>query len=162
MNILPTNERRIIRALEVIELTGEAPTTTIGDLPVVVPSIRIGLRCSREILDDRIEQRVAVMWEQGLVQEVQELEQKGLRDGLTASKALGYAQLLDYLSGDCSEADARIRTVTGTRRYVRRQESWFNRDKRIAWFDVANPGDVSEHQRLLAEVLTHINSANIV
>ena len=150
-NILPTNERRIIRALEVIELTGEAPTTTLVQLPEIVPNIRVGLRRVRDDLDRRIEQRVELMWQQGLIDEVRDLDAQGLRDGLTASKALGYAQVLDYLAGDIQEDEAKLRTVTSTRRYVRRQESWFNRDERITWFDAAS-------HTLTADVIAHINT----
>ena len=150
-NILPTNERRIIRALEVIELTGEAPTTTLAQLPEIVPNIRVGLRRDRDDLDRRIEQRVELMWQQGLIDEVRDLDAQGLRDGLTASKALGYAQVLDYLAGDIQEDEAKLRTVTSTRRYVRRQESWFNRDEWITWFDAAS-------HTLTADVIAHINT----
>lgn len=147
-NVLPTNVRRIVRALEVIELTGEAPTTTLQQLAEIVPSVRIGLRRERADLDERIETRVQVMWQQGLVDEVRALEQVGLREGLTASKALGYAQILDYLAGEITEAQAQERTISGTRRYVRRQESWFNRDSRINWIDVAS-GELFEGTRHL-------------
>jgi tRNA dimethylallyltransferase len=150
-NILPTNERRIIRALEVFEITGEAPTTKLEQLPEIVPSIRVGLRRDREDLDHRIEQRVELMWQQGLINEVRGLESQGLRDGLTASKALGYAQVLDYLSAEIQEDEAKLRTVTATRRYVRRQESWFNRDERITWFDATA-------NTLTADVIAHINT----
>jgi tRNA dimethylallyltransferase len=150
-NILPTNERRIIRALEVFEITGEAPTTKLEQLPEIVPSIRVGLRRDREDLDHRIEQRVELMWQQGLINEVRGLESQGLREGLTASKALGYAQVLDYLSAQIQEDEAKLRTVTATRRYVRRQESWFNRDERITWFDATA-------NTLTADVIAHINT----
>ena len=143
-NILPTNLRRIVRALEVVELTGQAPTTTLQQLPEVVSSIRIGLRRDREDLDQRIAKRVEVMWEQGLVDEVRDLEKVGLRDGLTASKALGYAQVLDFLAGEISEAEAKDRTVSSTRRYVRRQESWFNRDSRIHWLSADSASLVTQ------------------
>lgn len=136
-NVLPTNVRRIIRALEVIEITGEAPNTSLPELVEVVPSVRIGLRRERDELDVRIEQRVDLMWEQGLVAEVEGLERQGLREGLTASKALGYQQVLAALAGECSLEQARIDTITGTRRYVRRQESWFKRDKKIHWLNAA-------------------------
>ena len=134
-NILPTNVRRIVRALEVIELTGQAPTTTLQQLPEVIPSIRIGLRRDRADLDQRISNRVELMWNQGLVAEVESLEKVGLREGLTASKALGYAQVLDFMAGEITEAEAKERTISSTRRYVRRQESWFNRDSRIQWLE---------------------------
>jgi tRNA dimethylallyltransferase len=135
--VLPTNERRIIRALEVIELTGEAPNTSLPELTEIVPSIRIGLKRDRADLDERINQRVDLMWEQGLVAEVQQLEKLGLREGLTASKALGYQQVLAALEGTMTMDQAIEDTKTGTRRFARRQESWFNRDKKIQWFDTS-------------------------
>lgn len=136
-NILPGNTRRVIRALEVIELTGQAPVTTLEQLPEVIPSIRIGLKRDRTQLDQRITERVEVMWEEGLVDEVRELEKIGLRDGLTASKALGYAQVLDALSGLISFDEAKEKTIQATKRFARRQESWFNRDQKITWFDAS-------------------------
>ena len=136
-NILPGNTRRVIRALEVIELTGQAPVTTLEQLPEVIPSIRIGLKRDRAQLDARITKRVEVMWETGLVDEVRELEKVGLRDGLTASKALGYAQVLDALSGLISFDEAKEKTIQATKRFARRQESWFNRDQKITWFDAS-------------------------
>lgn len=137
-NVLPNNVRRIIRALEVIEITGEAPNTSLPQLAEVIPSVRIGLHRDRDDLDARIEQRVNAMWEQGLVAEVEELEQCGLREGLTASKALGYQQILAALAGDCSLDQAKSDTVTGTRRFARRQQSWFKRDKNINWLDATH------------------------
>jgi tRNA dimethylallyltransferase len=136
-NILPGNTRRVIRVLEVIELTGAAPVTTLEQLPEVIPSIRIGLKRDRAELDQRITKRVEVMWEEGLVEEVRELEKVGLRDGLTASKALGYAQVLDALSGIMSFDEAKEKTIQATKRFARRQESWFNRDQKIHWFDAS-------------------------
>jgi len=132
-NVAPNNLRRVLRALEVIEITGEAPVTTLKQLAEIVPSVRIGLRRDRAELDQRIEARVEIMWQQGLVDEVRSLEQAGLRDGVTASKALGYAQVLDFLSGEITETEAKELTKSSTRRYVRRQDSWFNRDTRINW-----------------------------
>lgn len=133
-NILPGNTRRVIRALEVFELTGSTPVTTLTELPEVVPSIRIGLRRPRPELDLRIEQRVEQMWKLGLVEEVAELEKVGIREGLTASKALGYAQVLAALSGEISLDEAKEKTIQATRRFARRQESWFARDQKINWF----------------------------
>lgn len=137
-NILPGNTRRVIRALEVIELTGQAPVTTLQALNEVVPSIRIGLKRDRSELDDRITRRVESMWEQGFVAEVEGLETKGIRQGLTASKALGYAQVLGALAGDLSLEEAKVQTIQATKRFARRQESWFARDKKIHWFDASS------------------------
>jgi tRNA dimethylallyltransferase len=136
-NVAPENTRRVIRALEVIELTGSAPITELKELPEVIPSIRIGLRRDRSELDARIEKRVEIMWEQGFVDEVVQLEKVGLRDGVTARKALGYAQILDYLAGELTLAQAKEQTIFATRRYARRQDSWFNRDSKIHWLDAS-------------------------
>ncbi len=152
-NVSPNNLRRVLRALEVIELTGIAPSTTLAQLDEILPSVRIGLRRDRAELDQRIEARVEIMWQQGLVDEVRALEQVGLRNGVTASKALGYAQVLDFLAGEITEAEAKERTVSSTRRYVRRQDSWFNRDARINWL----PAD---ELSLFAQVLATIESAS--
>ena len=130
--ILPTNGRRIVRALEVVALRGSFSAT----LPTFAPNpdVRlIGLKLSREQLDERIEQRVARMWQHGLVDEVLALERDGLREGRTASRALGYAQVLGFLAGECTEQEARDETVRATRRFARKQESWFGRDPRIEW-----------------------------
>ncbi|NBO35877.1 MAG: tRNA (adenosine(37)-N6)-dimethylallyltransferase MiaA, partial [Actinobacteria bacterium] len=118
-------------------------------LPEVIPSIRIGLRRNRADLDQRIADRVDLMWEQGLVAEVQSLEKVGLREGLTASKALGYAQVLDFLAGEITEAEAKERTISSTRRYVRRQESWFNRDSRINWVSAISQNMLNQIQSLM-------------
>ena len=101
--------------------------------------MQIGLRVSRAELDRRIAVRVARMWQAGLVDEVRGLEQAGLREGRTASQALGYAQVLGFLAGEWSEDEARDQTVKATRRFARRQESWFRRDPRVIWLD-AGPG----------------------
>ena len=134
-NILPGNTRRVIRALEVIELTGQAPVTTLQQLTEVVPSVRIGLKRERTDLDERITARVELMWEQGFVAEVEQLEKQGIRQGLTASKALGYAQVLSALAGEISIPQAKAQTIQATKRFARRQESWFARDKKIHWLD---------------------------
>ncbi len=130
--ILPTNGRRIVRALEVVEMRGSFSAT----LPRFEPNPDwqlIGLRVTRDELDERIARRVSHMWDAGLVDEVRGLEREGLREGRTASRALGYAQVLDVLAGECSEDEAREETVRATRRFARRQESWFGRDPRIEW-----------------------------
>ncbi len=131
----PANARRVIRALEVIEVTGQAPVTSLVALSIVVPSIRVGLRRERPELDERITYRVAQMWEQGFVDEVRELAGAGLREGVTARKALGYAQLLAALDGEYSVTAAQERTVIATRQFARRQDSWFGRDDSILWRD---------------------------
>ena len=139
--ILPSNGRRIVRALEVIEMTGSFTATLPdeGQAHDFYPAVRIGLDIPRDVLDARIEARVDAMWEHGLVDEVRQLVASGLRAGRTASRALGYAQVLRYLDGDLSEAQARDETVRLTRRFARRQDSWFRRDNRVVWLGWDSP-----------------------
>jgi tRNA dimethylallyltransferase len=137
--ILPSNGRRIVRALEVIELTGRPFTATLPDYGASIPALQLGLRPAREELDRRIETRVDQMWAAGFEAEVRQLEQAGLRQGRTASRALGYQQLLRHLAGEWTLDQARAETVRATRRFARRQESWFRRDPRISWLDAAAP-----------------------
>ena len=139
----PGNVRRIVRALEVIELTGRPFSATMPTRTFVQPTVMIGLRMPRARLDERITARVGQMWEQGLVTEVRHLESVGLRDGRTASRALGYAQALAEIDGTLTTAQAQEQTTALTRRFARRQESWFNPDPRITWLDALAP-DVSE------------------
>ena len=145
--ILPGNGRRIVRALEVIEITGAPFVATLPEPAYAAPSIQLGLTVERSVLTERIASRVERMWEMGLVDEVRTLENRGLRDGRTASRALGYAQVLRHLVGECSEGEAREDTVRATRRFARRQESWFRRDSRVRWLEVGedhDPGGLAE------------------
>jgi tRNA dimethylallyltransferase len=134
--ILPTNGRRIVRALEVIELSGHPFSATLPDYEAVYPVAAVGVAMPRAQLDQRIADRVGRMWQLGFVDEVRQLELLGLREGRTASRALGYAQVLRFLAGECSEEAAAAQTILATRRFVRRQESWFRRDPRIRWLPV--------------------------
>lgn len=138
-SILPGNARRIVRALEVGELTGRPfPARLPGYVPGGSAGLRIvqvGLDLPLAELDARIAARVEGMWAAGFVEEVRALEGVGLRTARTASRALGYAQILRLLDGSLSEAQAREETVQATRRLARRQRSWFRRDPRIWWFD---------------------------
>jgi tRNA dimethylallyltransferase len=139
--ILPTDGRRTVRALEVVELTGQpfaasAPRIGAPRWDTVI----VGLDCETTILDERLARRTDQMFENGLVEEVRALSGQGLRDGVTASRALGYAQVLAALDaggGAHLLDDAREQTFVGTRRYVRRQRSWFRRDHRVHWLDSA-------------------------
>ncbi|NEA09439.1 tRNA (adenosine(37)-N6)-dimethylallyltransferase MiaA [Streptomyces sp. SID10692] len=131
--ILPGNGRRIVRALEVIEITGKPFTANLPGEKPVYEAVQIGVDVDRPELDDRIARRVDRMWEAGLVDEVRALEGAGLREGLTASRALGYQQVLAALAGECTEGDARAETVRATKRFARRQDSWFRRDTRVVW-----------------------------
>ncbi|CAB4595470.1 unannotated protein [freshwater metagenome] len=129
------NTRRVIRALEVIEATGQPFSANLpSDTSVLYPdAFHFGLTLDRELLAPRIDARVHRMWESGLVPEVEQLLKLGLREGTTASRAIGYAQATDFLDGQCSRGEAIESTITATRQYVRRQETWFKRDKRILW-----------------------------
>lgn len=131
--------RRTVRALEVIELTGKpfkASQPPKNGLPRWGTKL-LGLRTDSEWLNPRIEKRTRLMFEQGLVEEVEHLQDKGLVADSTAGRAIGYAQVLQAQRGELTWEDAVERTITGTRRYVRRQRSWFNRDKRVTWLDAA-------------------------
>jgi tRNA dimethylallyltransferase len=138
--ILPGNGRRIVRALEVIEITGGPFTATMPGYEQVRPgpkTVQIGLSLPRRELDQRIAARVQAMWQAGLEAEVEDLVRRGLRDGKTASRALGYQQMLRYLDGELTLDEARQETVKATRRFARRQESWFRRDPRVHWLDAS-------------------------
>ncbi|MEV4559756.1 tRNA (adenosine(37)-N6)-dimethylallyltransferase MiaA [Kitasatospora sp. NPDC049285] len=142
--ILPSNGRRIVRALEVIEITGKPFTANLPVQREVYRAVQIGVQVPRPELDARIELRVDRMWQAGLLDEVRELEKAGLREGLTASRALGYQQVLAYFAGECTEDEARAETVRATRRFARRQESWFRRDERIHWLERPEGADPVE------------------
>lgn len=142
----PTNGRRIVRALEVVTLTGSMPgeLTSYGEH---YPTTYVGV--DRADLSDRIALRVDRMWEAGLVDEVRRLEGEGLREGVTASRALGYAQVLGALDGRWDLEHARELTVTATRRFARRQRAWFRRDPRVHWLDGAAPDLLDQARALL-------------
>ncbi len=131
--ILPGNGRRIVRALEVTELPGRPFSATLPQYQSVYDVVQVGLDVPRAELDRRIAGRVLRMWRAGLVDEVRGLADAGLRDGRTASRALGYAQVLRFLAGECTEEEAAAQTARATRRFARRQESWFRRDPRVRW-----------------------------
>lgn len=150
--ILATDGRRIVRALEVIELTGRpfAASAPVIGAPRWDTAI-IGLDWDTEVLDDRLMRRTDLMFDAGLFEEVRALLHGGLRDGVTAARALGYAQVIEALDaggGPAAIAAARESTFIGTRRYVRRQRSWFRRDHRVTWLDGASGG-------LVGAVLAH-------
>jgi tRNA dimethylallyltransferase len=133
--ILPSNGRRIVRALEVIEMTGLPFTASLPDPIPYYESVQIGVDRETAALDERIAERVGLMWSAGLLDEVRGLAKVGLREGRTASRALGYQQALAEMDGLLSAAEAKAQTVAATRRFVRRQRSWFRRDPRIHWLD---------------------------
>jgi len=148
--ILPGNGRRIVRALEVIELTGAPFTAALPEPTPYYPSVQLGVDLDTALLDERIALRVDRMWADGLVAETRDLVGRGLADGRTASRALGYQQVLRFLAGELTEAEAHDETVRATRRFVRRQRSWFRRDPQIHWLDSATPELIPAALRLLA------------
>ncbi len=134
--IRPDNRRRIVRALEVIELTGRPFSATLPRLEYVDPAtVQLGLRIDRDVLDRRIEQRVDQMYDDGLVAEVERLLDEGLAEGRTASRAIGYREVMAHLAGDLTLDEARERTVIATRQFARRQLAWWRKDPRIHWLD---------------------------
>jgi len=149
--ILPSNGRRVVRALEVIELTGQPFTARLPDPRPHYPAVTVGLDRTPEELDERVARRVDLMWAAGFVDEVAALAADGLREGPTASRALGYAQVLQQFDGELSAAEARERTAGTTRRFVRRQRSWFRRDAATTWFDAARPDLVDAVGALIAD-----------
>ncbi|MDK8693094.1 tRNA (adenosine(37)-N6)-dimethylallyltransferase MiaA [Corynebacterium sp. MSK158] len=131
--------RRTVRALEVIELTGKPykASQPPKDAPPRWGTRLLGLRTTADWLNPRIELRTRLMFERGLIEEVERLQAQGLVADSTAGRAIGYAQVFQAQRGELTWDEAVERTITGTRRYVRRQRSWFNRDKRIMWLDAA-------------------------
>ncbi|PGH46100.1 tRNA (adenosine(37)-N6)-dimethylallyltransferase MiaA [Micromonospora sp. WMMA1996] len=149
--ILPTNGRRIVRALEVVELTGAPFTASLPAPTPYYPSVQLGVDLDTALLDERIALRVDRMWADGLVDEVRTLVDAGLPGGRTASRALGYQQVLRFLAGELTETQAYEDTIRATRRFVRRQRSWFRRDPRVHWLDSASPTFLDTALRVVAE-----------
>lgn len=148
------NERRVIRALEVIEITGKPFTANLPreDSSLYPDALQFGLVMDRAELGTRVEARVDRMWESGFVSEVDRLIEGGITQGTTARRALGYAQIIAMRSGEIAEDLAIEETKRATRQYVRRQETWFSRDARINW--------ISPIQPRLETVLKKINSSS--
>lgn len=146
------NTRRIIRALEVIEITGQPFTANLPreDSSRYPDAMQFGLVMDRDHLRERIDLRVDRMWERGFVAEVDQLITQGIKDGSTAQRALGYAQIISMRNGLMSEDEAKEDTKRASRQYARRQETWFSRDIRIQW--------VAQHQPRLETILQKINS----
>jgi tRNA dimethylallyltransferase len=143
-DILATNGRRIVRALEVVELTGGFTATLPASAYADPDTVQIGVDIDRPALDARIARRVDAMWAAGFVEEVRRLDAEGLREGITASRAIGYRQVLAFLDGEITEDDARERTVVATRRFARRQDGWFRKDPRITWVGYDDPARVEQ------------------
>jgi tRNA dimethylallyltransferase len=138
--ILPENGRRIVRALEVVELTGRPFGATLPRLEYADPrTIQIGVDIDRETLDQRIAERVEAMFESGFVEEVGRLLDHGLTEGRTAPRAIGYREVVAHLRGELTRDEARERTAQATRRFARRQDSWFRKDPRIVWIRYDDP-----------------------
>lgn len=135
----PANTRRLVRALEVIELTGKPFTASLPDYTYLRPTRQVGLRVPREVLNQRIEARARAMMASGLLAETEQLRRVGLERGVTARRAVGYAQALDVLDGRLSEDEAVAAITVATRQLARRQEKWFQRDPRIVWLDGEAP-----------------------
>ena len=146
------NTRRVIRALEVIEITGMPFTANLPreDSSRYPDALQFGLVMDREHLRERIDQRVDRMWDAGFVDEVDRLIIQGIGNGSTAQRALGYAQIIAMRSGTMTEEEAKEDTKRASRQYARRQETWFSRDARIQW--------VAQHQPRLETILQKINS----
>lgn len=144
----PRNARRIVRALEVIGLTGRPYSASLPQRVYEVPALQLGLDCDRAVLDARIEVRVGHMWDAGLVEEVRALATHGI--GRTASRAVGYAEVLAVLRGELSEAEARAAVAAGTRRLARKQMGWFGRDPCVHWLDARDPSLVGRALDLVA------------
>lgn len=143
--IIPTNGRRVVRALEVIEITGRPFSASLPELTYAVEDAhQVGLDIPRDVLDQRIALRVERMWEAGFVDEVRRLADRGLRAGRTANRALGYQQVLAFLDGKITEEEAKEQTIAGTRRFARRQDSWFRKDPRITWVAWDDPDKVAK------------------
>jgi tRNA dimethylallyltransferase len=143
--MLPQNGRRVVRALEVIEITGRPWSASLPEQRYhYAGAVQIGVDIDRETLDRRIEQRVEQMWDAGFVEEVRALAERGLREGRTSHRALGYQPIIAFLDGEITEAEARERTLTRTRRFARRQDGWFRKDPRITWVRYDDPDRVAK------------------
>ena len=147
-NILPNNARKIVRALEVNEITGKAFNAKLPEPSPIFSDVRIALDMPRDLLDKRISDRVHQMFEDGFVDEVKSIE-KNLRLGKTALRALGYSQVLSLLAGEISEDEAVTLTINATKKFARRQLSWFRRDPLIHWLDATSPDLFEESLRLI-------------
>jgi tRNA dimethylallyltransferase len=158
--IIKENGRRIVRALEIVMLTGEPFAAALPEkVDSWQPVLEFGLRMERETLLPRLEQRVKEMWEKGLVQEVESLIPNGLRDSKTASVAIGYAQALGFIDGELTRDEAIASTVQLTQRYARRQVSWFKRDDRINWLEALDPNVVGQAlEKVLAQGFLDLKS----
>lgn len=147
--IEPGNGRRTVRALEVLELTG-GHQPHIAEWTYALDDVyQFGLTLDRAELDARIDARVDQMWEEGLIDEVRRLLDRGIRDGITAYRAIGYRQAIAYLDGECTEEEAKAAIKKATRRFFRKQLGWYRRDPRIEWL---NANDATNATTILSRV----------
>lgn len=143
--IEPDNGRRVVRALEVIALTGRPYSASLPRLEYADPlTVQVGVDIDRPTLDERIARRVEEMFASGFVEEVEALLARGLAEGRTAPRAIGYREVMGYLAGDRTLAEAVEQTTTATRRFARRQDSWFRKDPRIVWVAHDDPDRVEK------------------
>ena len=154
--IHPRNAKRIVRALEILELAGDY-ASSLPRHEYFAPAVTVALEVPYDVLDERIEARVDGMWDQGLVDEVRRLSQQGLRDGVTARRAVGYAEVLRFLDGDIDEPEARELVKRNTRRLARKQDRWFRPDPRVIWVD--GPRDASDVERAARAVLDAVRTS---
>ena len=153
-NILVENGRRVVRALEVVEITGRPFSATLPTLTYADPrTVQVGVDIDRPTLDARIEQRVDQMFADGLVAEVERLLERGLAEGRTSSRAIGYPEVVAHLGGELTLDEARERTVIATRRFARRQDAWFRKDPRITWVRFDDPDRLARALSVVAAVM---------
>ncbi|MEV6282755.1 tRNA (adenosine(37)-N6)-dimethylallyltransferase MiaA [Kribbella sp. NPDC051770] len=150
------NGRRVVRALEILTLTGEPPPTALPEPRYVYPAVQIGLSVPRDVLHRQIAARLYRMWNNGLVDEVRDLLSRGLRDNPAARQALGYAQIIRHLDGECSAEQAYLETLRKTKQFAKRQQTWLRRDPRITWLEHSRPDLV---EAALAVVQQHETSS---
>lgn len=147
-NILPNNARKIVRALEVNELTGKRFNAKLPEPSPIFPDVRIALDMPRNLLDKRITERVHQMFADGFIDEVQKIEES-LTKGKTALRALGYSQVLSYLAGEIQKEEAITLTINATKKFARRQLSWFRRDPLIHWLDATSSDLFEQSMKLI-------------
>jgi tRNA dimethylallyltransferase len=151
--ILPDNGRRIVRALEVVEITGRPFRASLPELVYADPrSVQVGVDLDRTALDERIAERVRRMFDDGLVEEVRRLLDAGLEEGRTARTAIGYREVAAYLRGEVTREEAVDQTTAATRRFARRQDSWFRKDPRVVWLHADDPARLERAVAAIGEV----------
>jgi len=152
------NTKRIVRALEIIALTG-GMTSSLPRHEYAIPTVQVGLRIDYDVLDPRIDARVDAMWAAGLVDEVKSLAEQGLREGVTARRAVGYAETLRHLDGELDEAQTRALIAQHTRRLARKQLQWFRPDPRVRWVDA--PASEADVERAAREAFALVTGADV-